>query len=140
MDTPMQLDFRLESDSTFVTDLKLCQIRLSHNAAFPWVILIPKQGVHVEIIDLDIANSHLLIDEISYVSQVMHDLFQPTKLNVASLGNIVPQLHIHVIARYDNDPAWPNPVWSSGVSAAYDFSTMNKRVSQLREACLKLAI
>ncbi|HUX78725.1 MAG TPA: HIT family protein [Alphaproteobacteria bacterium] len=136
----MHLDPRLEFDSTFVTDLKLCQVHLSHNAAFPWILLIPKQESVIEIIDLDLASRNLLMEEISLASQVMRCLFQPTKLNVASLGNIIPQLHIHVIVRYDNDPAWPNPVWNSGISTVYDSCKMRERIAQLQEAFSKLAI
>ncbi len=129
----MRLDSQLELDSTFVVDLKLSHVRLSHNAAFPWLLLIPNQEAVVEIIDLNLANQHLLMQEICLASQVMRELFHPRKLNVASLGNIIPQLHIHVIARYENDLAWPHPIWNSSIEAAYDLSTKEERISQLQK-------
>ncbi len=130
----MNLDPRLQSDSTFVTDLGLCQVRLSHNAAFPWIILIPRLPDVTEIIDLSPVDQQQLTQEIDLSSRVMRSLFAPTKLNVASLGNVVPQLHIHVIARSDTDPAWPGPVWNSGVSATYSAADQVARVALIREA------
>lgn len=131
-----QLDSRLETESTFVIDLMLCQVRLSHNAAFPWILLIPKESAVVEIIDLSSTNQQVLMQEIFLASQIMRALFQPTKLNIASLGNIVPQLHVHVIARYITDKAWPAPIWNSGITAAYDSSIKIERINQLKEAFL----
>jgi diadenosine tetraphosphate (Ap4A) HIT family hydrolase/NTP pyrophosphatase (non-canonical NTP hydrolase) len=130
----MLLDPRLESDSTPIIDLPLCQVRLSHNAAFPWIILIPQKEGLVELIDLMPADQQQLMHEIAIASQVMHHLFCPTKLNVAALGNMVPQLHIHVIARYETDAAWPRPVWNSGVSETYNSVMKSERIDHLRKA------
>lgn len=127
----MHLDQRLEGSSSFVIDLDLCQIRLSHNAAFPWILLIPRQSDLTEIIDLSQTDQHLLIREIALASEVMRDLFSPDKINVASLGNVVPQLHIHVVARYEGDGAWPHPIWNSGVSETYESATREERINQL---------
>ena len=109
----------IEKDSSFVINLDLCEIRLHHNAKFPWIILIPRQPRVFEIIDLSKTNMQLLIQEIALASKVMQKLYEPDKLNVANLGNVVPQLHVHVIARYKHDMAWPQPVWNSGVSGEY---------------------
>lgn len=109
----MILDPRLESSSSFIINLDLCQVRLSHNAAFPWLLLIPQHENIIEIIDLNSCDQALLMQEIALASQLMKTLFQPDKLNVASLGNAVPQLHIHIIARYQTDQAWPNPMWNT---------------------------
>lgn len=128
------LDSRLESDASFVFDLDLSQVRLSHNAAFPWIILIPKQYNLSEIIDLNIADQQLLMHEITLASKVMQQLFRPIKLNVANLGNIVSQLHIHVIARYEDDNAWPGPIWNAGISEVYDEKTRNERIEQIKNA------
>jgi diadenosine tetraphosphate (Ap4A) HIT family hydrolase len=114
------LDPRLETSSSFVCDLDLCQIRLSHNAAFPWILLIPRRENLFELTDLSDNEQHSLMQEIILASQVMRDCFQPDKLNIATLGNVVPQMHIHVIARYKKDPAWPNPVWNSGIDSSYE--------------------
>ena len=133
----MALDPRLESDSTFIIDLDLSQVRLSHNAAFPWILLIPQHEGISEILELTPHDQQVLMQEIVLSSHVMQHLFQPTKLNVASLGNVVPQLHVHIVARYDHDKAWPNPVWNSGVSAVYDLKIKNERLSLLTETfCL----
>ncbi len=128
----MIIDSRLLESSSLVTNLTLCQVRLSHNAAFPWIILIPQiEGIR-ELIDLSYTQQHQLMDEISVASQIMKDLFSPTKLNVASLGNVVPQLHVHIIARYETDKAWPGPVWNSGIHFDYKDHDKNGRLSQLK--------
>lgn len=129
----MILDPRLESSSSFIIDLTLCQVRLSNNAAFPWLLLIPHPINTTEIIDLSPPNQALLIQEIALASQVMKNLFNPDKLNVASLGNVVSQLHIHIIARYQTDKAWPNPVWNT-VTDAYAHEKKSALIDQLKRA------
>src|SRR4029078_4191753 len=101
----------LESDSTYICDLPLSQVRLMNNAAFPWIALIPRTENTVEIIDLVESAQEQLLKEVRIASHIMRKHYQPKKLNVANLGNIVEQLHIHVIARFSNDLAWPQPVW-----------------------------
>ncbi len=125
---------KLAADSTYVCDLPVSQVRLSHNAAFPWLILIPRYADVSEIIDLDVSLQQQLWQEIARSSQIMRDLFQPTKLNVANLGNVVSQLHIHVIARFNSDPAWPNPVWNSQITASYSVVEQQQRIKQLNNA------
>ncbi len=129
-----KLDPQLEKDSSWICDLSLSQVRLSNNAAFPWIILIPKKAGMSEIIDLTSNEQTQLWQEISQSSLVMRELFSPTKLNVANLGNVVAQLHIHVIARFKTDKAWPGPVWNSQVSAEYDAQNQQKIISQLANA------
>lgn len=128
----MMLDSRLEIDSTFVKDLDLCQVRFHHNAAFPWVILVPNRDNIIEIVDLSSTDQLLLMKEMSLISEAMRHLYRPTKLNVANLGNVVPQLHIHIIARFSHDKAWPGPVWNSGLSEAYTPSSKGKNIAQLK--------
>jgi diadenosine tetraphosphate (Ap4A) HIT family hydrolase len=111
--TAFALDPKLEADTLEITTLRLCAARLMNDRRFPWVILVPARGQVSEIIDLDAADRALLMDEIALVSTVMRDLFQPTKLNVGALGNVVTQLHVHVVARYASDAAWPGPVWGT---------------------------
>jgi diadenosine tetraphosphate (Ap4A) HIT family hydrolase len=124
----------IEADSVFVADLDLCQVRLINNAKFPWVLLLPRREAVVEIIDLSASDQIQLMREISMTSRIFKDIFNPDKLNVAALGNVVPQLHIHVIARYSHDEAWPQPVWGSGESEAYDEYELNQRLSQIQQA------
>lgn len=127
----MIIDPKLESSSTYVTDLKLCQVRLHSNAAFPWLVLIPKHNV-VEIIDLNADDQRLLIEDIAKASSVLRQLFAPDKLNVLSLGNIVSQLHLHVIARYKTDPAWPQSAVGSDITMEYDKTTLTQRLNDLK--------
>ena len=97
--------------SHHITELKLCSIRLHDNSKFPWIILIPKRKNINDISDLNSKDQLLLMKEIVYSSKVMKKLFKTSKLNVEKVGNIVPQLHIHIIARYKKDSSWPLSVW-----------------------------
>lgn len=105
---------RIEADSVFVADLPLCQIRLINNATYPWALLIPRQDNIKETIDLSDNDQQQLMKEIALLSKVMQKIYSPDKLNIAGLGNMVPQLHMHVIARFKEDPAWPNAIWGTG--------------------------
>ncbi|MBP9692470.1 MAG: HIT family protein [Alphaproteobacteria bacterium] len=134
----MTLDPRLTSNSSFVTDLELCHMRLHHNAGFPWFLLIPKIENISEIIDLTPADQGLLMKEIALTSQAVRHVFQPKKLNVASLGNIVPQLHIHVVARYENDGAWPGPIWNSGISKDYEDKIKTQIIEEMKDTLFAL--
>ena len=125
------IDPRLEALSTFVVDLDLCQVRLYNNASFPWVMLIPNTKV-IEIVDLSEGDQQTLMKEICLTSSVMRQLYNPKKLNVASLGNAVPQMHVHVVARYEKDGAWPRPVWYSGVESAYTPDEMAKQIVSIK--------
>jgi len=97
--------------SHHITDLQLCNIRLHDNSKFPWVILIPKRNKITDMSDLKSKDQILLMKEIVYVSKIMKKLFKTSKLNVEKIGNIVPQLHIHIIARSKKDNSWPLSVW-----------------------------
>ena len=98
-------------DSHLITELKLCSIRLIDNAKFPWIILIPKRKNITDISELNSKDQMLLMKEIVHCSKLMKKIFKTKKLNVEKIGNIVPQLHIHIIARYKNDLTWPLSVW-----------------------------
>ena len=97
--------------SHHITDLKLCSIRLYDNSKFPWLILIPKRNKITDISDLNSKDQILLMKEIVYVSKIMKKIFKTSKLNVEKIGNIVSQLHIHIIARSKKDSSWPLSVW-----------------------------
>ena len=97
--------------SYFISELKLCDVRLIDNQKFPWIILIPKRKKVTDISELNTSDQLLLMKEIVYCSKLMKKVFKTTKLNVEKIGNIVPQLHIHIIARYKKDSAWPLSVW-----------------------------
>ena len=98
-------------DSHLITELKLCSIRLIDNAKFPWIILIPKRKNITDISDLNSKDQMLLMKEIVHCSKIMKKIFKTKKLNVEKIGNIVPQLHIHIIARSIKDSTWPFSVW-----------------------------
>jgi diadenosine tetraphosphate (Ap4A) HIT family hydrolase len=114
-----QLDSRLENDTYHVATGELSELLLMNDARFPWLILVPKTPDVSEIIDLSEAQSAVLMREIRRVSEALKTLFNPDKLNVAALGNHVRQLHVHVIARFVSDEAWPNPVWGHGERVPY---------------------
>ena len=97
--------------SHYISDLKLCAIRLIGNTKLPWIILIPKRKDVTDITELNSKDQLLLVKEIVYCSKLMKKIFRTSKLNVEKIGNIVPQLHIHIIARYRNDSSWPLSVW-----------------------------
>ncbi|MDA7582784.1 HIT domain-containing protein [Candidatus Pelagibacter sp.] len=106
-----KIDKRFLKNSHFITELKLCNIRLIDNAKFPWIILIPNRKNITDITELNSKDQILLMKEIVYCSKIMKKIFKTKRLNVEKIGNIVPQLHIHVIARSINDSAWPLPIW-----------------------------
>jgi diadenosine tetraphosphate (Ap4A) HIT family hydrolase len=127
------LDSRLEADTTAVTDLALCVLRLSKDARFPWLILVPRRPDMAEIIDLEAMDRAILFDEIVLVSEALRTVTRCQKLNVAALGNQVRQLHVHVIARFETDAAWPRPVWGAGEPVAYEAPARDRLVAALRE-------
>jgi len=98
-------------DSFYITELKLCTIRLIDNSKFPWIILIPKRKKITDIFQLKKKDQNLLIKEIVYASKVMKKTFKAFNLNIEKIGNVVSQLHIHVIARSKKDSSWPLSVW-----------------------------
>ena len=98
-------------DSYLITELKLCTIRLIDNSRFPWIILIPKRKKITDIFQLKKKDQNLLMNEIVFTSKVMKKTFKAFNLNVEKIGNVVSQLHIHVIARSKKDSTWPLPVW-----------------------------
>jgi len=116
---PFVLDPRLAAESTPLGELALCQVLLMDDARFPWIMLVPKRAGLVEIIDLGAGDLQRLMEEIATASGVLEAATSPYKLNVAALGNVVRQLHVHIIARFENDAAWPSPVWGKGERVPY---------------------
>jgi diadenosine tetraphosphate (Ap4A) HIT family hydrolase len=123
---------QLENDSVWVGNLLLSQVRLHTNASWPWVILVPRtRELTQELVDLTEAESLQVYKEIRSVSTALRVLFQPDKLNTGILGNIVSQLHIHLVARYKDDLAWPGPVWGHSARKSYTREALNARVEAL---------
>lgn len=105
------LDERLKNDTFEVANLDLCKVLLMNNKDFLWIILVPQKENLKELIDLNFDEQIILLQEINLISKILQDSFKPDKLNIATLGNIVNQLHFHIIARYKNDKIFPKPVW-----------------------------
>ena len=106
-----KINKRFLKDSHHIYDLKLCVVRLIDNSKFPWIILIPNRKNITDITELNSKDQTLLMKEIVYCSKLMKKTFNTKKLNVEKIGNIVPQLHIHIIARFTKDSTWPLSVW-----------------------------
>ncbi|MBI5644334.1 MAG: HIT domain-containing protein [Deltaproteobacteria bacterium] len=111
---------RLKADTVEITSLRLCLVLLMKDKGFPWLILVPQREDIREIHGLDPADRALLMEEIASASKVLEKIFHPDKINVGSLGNIVPQLHIHIIGRFKGDRAWPGPAWGQGPAEPYE--------------------
>jgi diadenosine tetraphosphate (Ap4A) HIT family hydrolase len=129
-----QLHERLAADTAFVASLGLCRVLLMDNRLWPWLILVPERPDLTEIHQLSRTDGHRLMDEISLASRLLEERFSPDKINVGALGNLVPQLHIHVIGRRRGDPAWPGPVWGSGFAERYEPAEREVMVAGLRDA------
>ena len=130
---PFELDSRLAGDTLAVCDLPLSTVRLMNDCRFPWLILVPRRANAVEINDLEPADRLRLWDEVTTVSRTLEAIALPKKLNVAAIGNIVSQLHVHIVARRENDVAWPRPVWGVGVAEAYLPSLADALIASLNE-------
>lgn len=127
------LDPRLQADSLFVADGPLSQVRLLDDARYPWLLLVPRVAGLREWIDLDGNQQRLLLAEINQVSRLLQREPGVQKLNIGALGNIVQQLHIHLIGRRESDAAWPGPVWGSGPMQRFDADTLAARVENWRQ-------
>lgn len=104
---------QLTEDSFFLEELELCEVRLFNNANFPWLLLIPKRNNISEIFDLTADDRSLMLEEVNRIASALKHSTNCDKINIATIGNIVPQLHVHVVARFNHDAAWPKPVWGS---------------------------
>ena len=129
-----EIDSQLKQTSYPLVSLGVCNLRLVDDQRWPWLLIIPRVPHAVELIDLspDLRSEVWL--EIDHVARVMRDQFSPYKLNIAALGNQVRQLHIHCIARFPDDDAWPNPVWGVGESVPYDSELLAARLNILKDA------
>ena len=132
-DGGFHLDPRLSADTHPVAALGLCELRLMDDANYPWLVLVPRVVEAVELIDLSPQQQAELLREIGVASRLLQSVFKPHKLNVAALGNLVPQLHVHVVARFEGDPAWPAPVWGREAARAYTPEALVERINTLCE-------
>jgi diadenosine tetraphosphate (Ap4A) HIT family hydrolase len=133
------LDPRLAADTFAIGDLALSRVLLMNDARYLWLILAPRRDNSRELFDLDDADRAVLMEEIAAVSKVLSAAPGIDKINVGALGNIVRQLHIHVVARRFDDAAWPGPVWGVGAPLRYDAETAGTTVQNLKEALIPAA-
>ena len=118
MDT-FRLDERLARDSVLITNLGLCQLRLQNDSRWPWLILVPQRNDISELFDLTPLDQAMLTFETNQAASALKDITKATKINVGALGNIVRQLHVHIIARNEGDTCWPGPIWGHGTAVPY---------------------
>ena len=127
-----KLDKRLEADCEFVANLGVCSLLLMNNASVPWFILVPTIMQATELNELPIKQQQQVLHEMNQVAAMVKSLYTPDKLNIGALGNVVSQLHIHVIGRFTNDPAWPSPVWGQLAENAYNEVHLIQQLTDIR--------
>jgi len=134
METLWSLHPQLAKDTVPVGDLPLARVLLANDANYPWLILVPRLPDLVEITDLDPNEQNQLMNEIDDVARKLKSITECEKLNIAALGNQVPQLHVHIIARRRTDAAWPKPVWGVAAPLPYDQEKRTGLLSSLRQS------
>jgi diadenosine tetraphosphate (Ap4A) HIT family hydrolase len=123
---------QLANDTISIGDLPLARVLLMNDANYPWTVLVPRRASAVEIIDLDEGEQTMLMSEIALLAGVLKDVTACDKLNIATIGNVVPQLHVHVVARRRNDAAWPRPVWGALPARAYEQAARDRLLEAIR--------
>jgi diadenosine tetraphosphate (Ap4A) HIT family hydrolase len=134
----LALDPRLAADTVPVAELALCSVRLMDDARFGWLVLVPRQAALVEVTDLPADARALMWQEVELAGEALRAVFPCDKLNIGALGNIVRQLHVHVVARREGDAAWPGPVWGRGPAAPYTAAERQARVAELAAVLIGL--
>lgn len=128
------LDPRLSADTREIGDLALSRALLMNDARYPWIILVPRRAGLTEITDLDAAGRAVWMEEMARAAQILRALPEVEKINLGALGNVVRQLHGHVVGRRAGDAAWPGPVWGAGPALAYDAAQLEDRLGWLRNS------
>jgi diadenosine tetraphosphate (Ap4A) HIT family hydrolase len=131
-DSAWSLHAQLTQDTINIGDLPLCRVLVIKDANYPWLLLVPRRKDAVEIIDLAEVEQAQLMTEVARVARALKDITKCDKLNIAALGNVVPQLHVHVIARRKSDAAWPRPVWGAVPPLSHDAEEVQNFISALR--------
>lgn len=126
-----ELHERLAADTVAVTDWPLCRIRLMNDCTYPWLILVPRRRGVTELHELDTGDRMQLLEEAAEAGRRLQNRMRARKINTAALGNLVPQLHVHVIARFDTDPAWPRPIWGVVPPTPYGEEALRERQAEL---------
>jgi len=123
---------RLDADSFFIADWLLCRVLLMNDARYPWLILVPRREGLTELMDLSAADRIQLTDEVAKAGEIVRGRPGVTKVNVGALGNLVPQLHVHVLGRHPGDPAWPGPVWGHSPAVPYETMARDALIAKVR--------
>lgn len=128
-----QLHPRLEQDCITIGRFELCRLLMMNDSQYPWFILVPERAGLQEIYQLSKAERELLTEESSYLAETLANLYQADKMNIAAIGNLVPQLHIHHIVRYQTDKAWPAPVWGKFAAEPYTEQQITENLARVKE-------
>jgi len=128
-----ELDGRIARDSDLIATLDLCQLRIQNDSRWPWLVMVPQRADMTEIFELSEADQALLSAEVNHVAAALKEITCATKINVGALGNIVRQLHVHVIARFEGDANWPGPIWGYGTAEPYDGEKRQALMNRLME-------
>ena len=131
-DTDWQLHPQLAKGTINIGDLPLSRVLVIQDANYPWLLLVPRRREVVEILDLDEVEQAQLMTETTRVARALRETTQCDKLNIAALGNIVPQLHVHVIARRSGDAGWPKPIWGAAAPLAHDARELDRFVTAIK--------
>ena len=128
-----ELHARLAADSYYLGDFSLCALLLAKDANYPWFILVPRVADISEIYQLERAERSALLEESCVLSQLLQQVFAADKLNIAALGNVVPQLHLHHVVRFRDDVAWPAPIWGAAPAVEYQPAALDALRERLRK-------
>jgi diadenosine tetraphosphate (Ap4A) HIT family hydrolase len=135
-----ELHTQLAKDCIVLGDLPLCRVLLMNDMQYPWLILVPQRASIAELFQLNSIDQQRLLEEISAVSAALAGHFRADKMNVAALGNVVPQLHVHVIVRHRDDAAWPRPVWGVVPPQQYESELLTERLAALAALLVPLGL
>ncbi|MDD1635741.1 MAG: HIT domain-containing protein [Methylococcaceae bacterium] len=133
MTTTFQLHPRLKEDCIAIGRFDLCQLLMMNDSQYPWFILVPERADTKEIYQLSKSERHTLIEESSYLAENLATLYEADKMNIAAIGNLVPQLHIHHVVRYQSDKAWPAPVWGRFAAVPYTQQQIIDNIALVKE-------
>ncbi|MDO6562577.1 HIT domain-containing protein [Amphritea sp. 1_MG-2023] len=132
LELEFELDARLDNDCVTLGDFPLCRLLLMNDAQYPWFILVPRRADVSEIYHLSLADQAQFLQESSFLAENLHDVFDADKINIAALGNVVKQLHIHHVVRYEGDAAWPAPIWGASPVKPYGAADIRDIHEKLR--------
>ena len=130
--TPFTLHPKLEADTHFAADWPLCRVLVMNDARYPWLVLVPRGDGLTEVTALSADDRKTLMDELARAGSIIQAMPAVAKLNVGALGNLVPQLHVHVVGRHPGDPAWPGPVWGNSPAVPYDAAALDRILAAVR--------